>query len=327
MNRNKIITVAVAFVYCAMAVCAQETPHCHTEPFPPEVKTKDYPRHRILFHYGMGYANSMYDRTDKSFMHDDYSFSSALELRYAYFFAPKWGIGLGAGLSYFAADGLLNIEGIVPQYSDPAFDPSGQHRYDLHYKTHNMVEQQRILALETPLQFFFEHRNTSGKRGIFASLGAKGYLPFISTQSAFRQGKGTLTLTGYEPFTGTWYTDPPHFGSQEIRIAPATTALRYSIDAIAEFGGLFRLSGVCDLFAGVYGSYGFMDVLPVAADKKDFITPEPNNLFTVNPLLSSNVLGEYNRHLRDNDLTRKKADEKWNRWQAGIKIGIHFRIR
>ena len=70
-----------------------------------------------------------------------------------------------------------------------------------------------------------------------------------------------------------------------------------------------------------------MNVMPRAADRKDFITPEHNNLFTVNPLLSSNILSEYNRHIRDNDLTWKKASEYWNRWQAGIKIGIHFRIR
>ena len=130
----------------------------------------------------------------------------------------------------------------------------------------------------------------------------------------------------YEAFTNTRYSDLPHFGAQDVRTTPETVKLQYSIDAIADFGALFRLSRVCDLYAGVYGSYGLIDVLPKVADKKDFITPEPNKLFSINSLLSSNILAEYNGYIRDNRLNWKQANEQWNRWQAGIKIGIHFNM-
>jgi len=307
---RKRITIILAAIFYISAAGAQ-----------------DYARHRVYVNYGAAYANSMYNKVNQSFIYENYTYSQAVEIKYACFFAPEWGVGFGAGMSQFAAKNTLNIEGVIPHYNDPAFDPTGQRFYDLHYKTDNLTEQQRVWALETPVQFYFEHRTTNGKRGIHASLGAKGYLPVIQAQSKYLQDDGTLTIAGYDAFTDTRYTEPPHFGKQDVSATPATTKLRYSIDAIADLGGLFRLSNVCDLYIGVYGSYGLMDILPNAADKKDFITPEPNNLFFVNPLLSSNILGEYNSYIQDNHLSWKKTDGQWNRWQAGIKIGIHFKMK
>jgi hypothetical protein len=311
---RKITAIMTAALLCAMFTYGQEI----------QDKTHNYRRHRILVYYGTGYASAMYGKIDNSFIHTDYSLSSAAELRYAFFFSQKWGVSLGAGLSNYAAKATLNMEGVIPHYNDPSFDPSGQRYYNLSYKTDNLTEQQRIWALETPLQFHYEHRSAGGKRGVFAGLGAKGYFPVISAQSVFPKDKGTLTVTGYDPFTDTWFDSPPHFGKQDIRTTPAKAKLNYSVDAIADLGGIFRLSAACDFYAGVYGSYGFMDVLPRAAGKKDFITPEPNQLFTVNSLLSSNILSEYNKYVQANRLDWDKADKHWRRWQAGIKIGIHF---
>ena len=306
---KKRITVILAAIFYISAVSAQ-----------------DYARHRVDVNYGAGFAGSIYDKTDESYIYAAYSLGSVLELKYAYFFAPKWGVSIGTGISFFTAKGVLNMDGVIPHYNDPAFDPSGQQYYDLHYKADNLSERQRIWALETPLQFHFEHRFAGNRQGIYAGLGAKGYFPFAA-QSTFPQDNGTLTLTGYEAFTDTRYTEPPYFGRQDVRKTPATTKLQYSIDAIADFGGLFRISDACDLFVGVYGSYGLMDVLPKTGDKKDFITPEHNSLFYVNSLLSSNIFGKYNNYIQDNHLSRKKTDEKWNRLQAGIKIGIHFKMK
>ena len=320
---KKIITSITTGLICITIAYSQDTLTVY-QTFALKSQN-DYTRHKILIYLGTGYANSIYDRINNSFIYSDYSYSSSMELKYAYFFAPEWGVSSGAGLSRFMAQGTFNMEGVIPHYRDPQFDPSGQHFYDLYYKTDNLVEQQQIWALEIPLQFHFESR--IGKNGIFASLGAKGYFPVISAQSKFPQGKGSLTTMGYEAFTNTWYVDPPHFGKRDARTVPATVKLNCSVDAVAEFGSVFRISSSCDLYAGVYGSYGFMDILPSIAKKQDFIVPEPNNNFSVNSLLASNFLSEYNQYIDSNHLSWSKVDEKWNRWQAGIKIGIHFRIR
>ena len=319
---KKLIVILTVALINAMAAFSQNDMQTNQENI--RKSNEDYAKHRFLIYGSTGYGNSIYDGINESFIHSHYSFSSALELKYAFFFAPKWGFSIGMGVSRFDAKATLNIEGVIPHYNDPVFDPSGQRYYDLYYQTNNLVEKQRIYALEAPLQFHFEHH--IGRNGIFASLGARGYFP-ISAQSVFPQGQGTLTTKGYEEFTDTWYTDPPHFGERDARATPAKVKLNpYSVDAIAEFGGIFPISHKCDFYVGVYGSYGFMDVLPKAADKKNFITPEQNNGFAVNSLLASNFLNEYNKYIDNNNLNWKKVDEKWNRWQIGVKVGLHIKF-
>jgi hypothetical protein len=295
----KIITVVFAAVLISMSVASYSQESQVNKPnenATVEKPKKDYAQHRLHFYYGIGYANDIYTRINNEFIHNGFSCSQSLEARYAYFFARKWGLSFGAGVSQFLGKGTLNIEGMIPHYNDPAFDPSGQSYYDLYYKTNNLVEQQRIWALEVPLQFHFEHRK--GRRpGISVSLGARGYFPIISAQSIFPQEKGSLMTAGYEGFTNTWYTDPPHFGKQETRLTPSIVKLRPSVDITADLGMIFRLCCAYDLYLGVYGSYGFLDILPKDADKKDIITSEQVNPYTVNSLLGSNLLSEYNNYI------------------------------
>jgi hypothetical protein len=320
----RIISIFIAALSCAPVARSQDTPVASTAVRTQSVNTQnEFARHRIHVRYGMGFANSMYDEIDRSFVHVGYALNSTVEMQYAFFFARKWGIGLGIGVSGFSAKSTLNIEGVIPHYNDPAFDPSGQRSYDLRYRTDNLVEQQRIWAVETPLQLLFEHR-PSGRTGFFAGLGVKGYFPVLGAQSTFREG--LLTVAGYESYTDVLFVDPPHFGPQELRTTPATAKLQYSVDAVADLGAIIKIGRAIDLYAGVYGSYGFRDILPKAADKKDVIAPEHNNLFSLNSLLASNYPAEYNKYIDENRLTLKHTGEKWNLLHIGIKIGINYKL-
>jgi hypothetical protein len=321
MKVNKFITVLALTSFSISLTYSQHT--SNAQPFADKSQNA-YAVHRFHIYHGTGYANSIYQGIDPSFIHSPYSFHSSIEMKYAYFFAPEWGASLGMGLSRFAAKGVLNMEGVIPRYYDPAFDPSGQRRYDLHYRTNQLIERQQIWAIEVPLQFHYEH-HLAGIHGLFAGLGAKGYFP-VSAQSIFSKGEGSLTTAGYDAFTNTLYTDPPHFGKQNVRTTPDKVKLNYSIDAVAELGWIMRLSNACDLYAGIYGSYGLMDMLPKTNEKKDFITPGYNKLFSVNSLLTSNFRSEYNNYVKDNHLNWKEVDEKWNRWHLGLKVGIHVKL-
>ena len=325
MRRLKIYFAAVLIGISLTAYSQNETTSTPKEGTTSATYTKNYAQHRFHVYYGAGYSNDIYSRINNEFIHNNFSCSHMLEARYAFFFAPKWGLSVGAGVSQFMGKGTLNIKGVIADYYDPAFNPSGQASYDLHYTTSNFVEQQRIWALEVPLQFHFEHRAKARRPGVFASLGAKGYFPLISAKSIFPQDNGSLTTSGYEEFTNTWYTDAPHFGEQNIRLTPSATKLRLSVDALADVGMIFRLGCAWDLYLGVYGSYGFMDILPEAADKIDVITSEPSNPYTLNSLLGSNFLGEYNNYIDKNNSNWEKVSETWNKWQVGIKIGIHLK--
>jgi len=322
----KVVTAVFAAVLVSVSAVVYSQDATKYEPKKDTVSnkpSKNYAQHRFHLYYGIGYANDIYTRMNNDFIHSGFSCSESMEARYSWFFARKWGLSFGVGVSHFFAKGTLNIEGMIPDYDDPYFDHSG-HWYDLHYKTKDLVERQHIWALETPLQFHFEHRK--GRRpGIHIGLGARGYFPIILAQSVFPQNKGYLTTAGYEEFTNTWYTDPPHFGKQETRLTPSIVKLKPSVDITADLGMIFRLCCASDLYVGIYGSYGFLNILPEDADKKDFITSEQGNPYTVNSLLGSNILNNYNKYIDDNKLDWKKANEEWKRWQVGVKVGFHIK--
>jgi outer membrane protein OmpA-like peptidoglycan-associated protein len=321
----KLITILLAVIFCMTTAYSQNTSSNIINENPTDIQTQiKCESHRLFIDFATGYSNNIYGNIDRLFVQNKYSSNSTLEFRYAYFFVPKWGISLGVGIACFSAKSLLNIQGVISHYDDPQFDPAGVRFYDLHYKTNNLIEKQQILALEVPLQFHFEH-HFPNKHGITASLGAKGYFPVIIAQSIFPQNKGTLTTSGYEAFSDTWYTDPPHFGKQEMSAMPAPAKLRIGVEAIGEFGGVIHLCNKSDLFLGIYGSYGFLDILPKNEEKKEFINPENNNLDKINSPLASNFLSEYNKYVKINNLEWKKTSEKWNRWQIGIKVGIHLK--
>ena len=310
----KKLIIILTVLFCAANAFSQETTESKSQ--------SDYAKHRLHIYGSAGYANNIYNRID--FVNTNYSYSAMLEMKYAFFFAPKWGISLGAGVSRYSAKGTLNISNILRGYDDPDFDAIiGEGRkYDLYYKTNNLAEKQQIWALEVPLQFHFEHK-VNKTSGIFASLGATGYFPIISAQSKFPKGDGTLTTRAYEKDFNCWYKEDNHFGDSEVSVVPAKAKMRISVDLVAEFGGIFRISEICDLYIGAYGSYGFLDILP--KEKVKFITPNPaqNNPYVVNSLLASDYLEVYNTQREADDL--KKISEKWNRWQVGGKIGFHIK--
>jgi len=279
--------------------------------------------HRIFIHLGTGYANSIYDNINESFLYKNYSIGSMLEFKYGYFFTKEYGISVGIGLAHFAAQATLNNEGMIQRYDDPFFDPDGVHLYDLYYKFDHVVEKQQIWALELPLQFHFEHL-FNHQHGIMASLGLKGYFPVLSAKNAFSEGN-YIEVKGYEAFTDTWYTTPPHFGKKEVTALPKSVKLRCSVDIIGEFGGVIRLNEKCNFYIGAYANYGFLDILPKTSDKKEVIAYRKDAHYTVNHLLESDFLSEYNKYVETNNLNWKKITEKWHRWQIGVKIGIHIK--
>jgi outer membrane protein OmpA-like peptidoglycan-associated protein len=286
---------------------------------------EDFCPHRIHTYLGSGYTNPMYLGVKQSFIHNNYSIGSVVELKYAYFFTPNWGLSIGAGISHYAAKSTLNFEGEILNYNDPEFDQLTGHTYDLRYKGNDLIENQTIWGMEVPLQAHFEYK-LPNNHGIFASLGVKGYFPFMLAQSTFPVGDGKLITKGYEQFTNTLYEDVPgRFGERDARTTPAKVKMRHSVDITAEFGGIMQIAQNCDFYLGVYGSYGFLDILPKDANKTDFITNEPDNVFSVNSLLGSKFLKEYNQSIDNGVLDAKKVNEKWNRWQVGLKIGFHIK--
>ena len=280
--------------------------------------------HRINVHLGGSITNNIYNRLNDDFARTNYSLGSILELKYAYFFNEHWGISAGVGIGHYATKAVLNINGKIPQYNDPAFTSHLDEdvTYDLYYRSDKLVEKQKIWAVEIPVQAVFEHK-FGGRHGIYAGLGVKAFIP-VAAKSIF-DNDGTITTKGYENHFDVWYQDlPNHFGTTSYNAVSSKTKLRCSVDLQFDFGGVFGLTRNLDFYLGVYTSLGFLDILPKEDNKVDFITPSEAGGITLNPLMSSKFLAEYNA-ANAGKADYKEIREKWNLFQVGVKIGFNIK--
>lgn len=281
--------------------------------------------HRINIYLGGSMTNNIFNRIDNDLARTNYSFGSILEAKYAYFFTKNWGISLGVGISHYATKATLNNNGVIEGFNDPDFVTSGSvapegTTYDLHYRSNDIVEKQKIWAIEIPLQAQFEHRFKSNN-GLYAGLGVKAFIP-IKAKSLF-DNDGTITTKGYEEFANVWYQDMPnHFGTTDYTGKSADAKLRFSVDLQFDFGYIIDMSRRTDLYLGVYSSLGFMDILPKS--KEDFVTSSENGDLKLNPTMGSNYLESYNL-ANANNSDFKEVKEKWRLFQVGVKVGIHIK--
>jgi outer membrane protein OmpA-like peptidoglycan-associated protein len=235
----------------------------------------------------------------------------------------------------------MNDGGVIYNYNDPAFDAliDPDREYDLKYHVNGLVEKQSMWAIEVPLLAQFEHK-FGGKNGIYAGLGVKGYFPFTA-KSRF-PGEVDITTVGYESFVDNHGVNQYHelqgrFGTGHVRSnyrSDKVNKMRCSFDLQAEFGGIFQLNKKLDLYVGLYGSYGFLNILPKVEKQIEFIvppiTPNPDNATTdiyynLPSLLASDILVDYNNYIKENNKDWKETKNKWNLWQVGLKVGIHIK--
>ena len=321
--------ILFSLIFSMFAAFSQEVQNVEATPADTQTveSTDSFCPHRINIYLGGSFSNNIYNRVNDAFIYTNYSFGSILELKYAYFFTEHWGLSLGVGVSKFSAKGTMNFNGIIEKYPDQLFDQfSGRDiDYDLIFKGNGFVEKQNIWAVEVPLQAQFEHK-FGGKHGIYAGLGVKGFFPFAAN-SKFPGKEGSITTTGYEESFNVLYQDlPGRFETRAGTATPSKVKMRCSIDLQADFGGVFGISRKADLYVGVYSSLGFLDILPKGENKLPFIEPTPVDVnYSINSLLGSNYLANYNTYVERNGLDWKVAEEKWRYFQVGLKIGVHIK--
>ena len=259
--------------------------------------------HRIWTHIGGGYAsNTFKEIKDISKRLSGYGM---LEVGYTYFFHRNVGIGLGVGVHYTGACAKINDGGTILDMQDPKYHPAGNglDPYDLTFTTKKLTEKQDMWAIEVPLVLQFEKK--WGKNGIYAGVGVKGYFP-IATRIGFSKGTINIDKIYDHKLNLPIYPDVVvHLDPKELERKSVKPKMRWSLDVIADFGGIFGISRSTDVYLGLYGSYGFMNILP-----KKGISLE--NLDKGDRVVSQ---------LADKYVNTQK---KWNLWQVGVKVGFHF---
>jgi len=266
----------------------------------------DYCPHRIFLRFGGGWSNDVYKKDVIKYSRKP-SYTVMAELGYAYLWKldkVNLGIGIGAGIGHTRTLAVLK-DNYTKDVNDPGYitgDPEA--RYDLTYNLEDFKERQRVWAVEIPLTMQLEKKFANGRNGIYFGFGVKGYIPFSANVSF---PESTLDLKKIDDKGLNWHpTDKNidvHLGEYDLSAHSARNKMRCSIDVIADFGGIFGISRSTDLYIGIYGSYGFLDITP--KEKTTGVTFVPDQRVDFNGFVAS-------------------TDKKWNLIQAGLKLGFHF---
>lgn len=275
-----------------------------------QTSEKSFCPHKIWLRGGGAFTNNVHNKAYTGALTPEikrnYGNLALLELGYSYFFTEHWGLGLGVTLNGMFNKSVYGGQGTFT-FTDPNYIPvpggysAGD--YELSYRGDNLIEKQRIWAIEIPLVAQFQHK-FDGRNGIFAALGVKGYFPF-SSKSFFKDEESVIHNWAYDPDYNVYWPQgmPVHFEDEHLSGRATKAKMRCSIDLQVDFGGIFAINKVTDLYVGAYCSYGFLNILP--KNPQDLVTFTSDGKLNFNGSLSS-------------------ATGKWHLLQVGMKVGFHF---
>ena len=261
----------------------------------------------LQFYLGGGYSSMGYRLQDgKNLGH----IGGELSARYAYFFTPEWGLGVGVDFSTYGSRGKLNT---MLQW-DGQVDTDGE-SYNHRAVTHDWKEDQRTYMLSIPLTAQYQHR-FNDKVGVFAALGGFVGFPLISNYRLF---SGALEHRGYYP---QWNLELYDLGNHDfyteyIGESFSKESHRLSLKQIAagvkvDLGVIIPLNNKLDLFAGVYGSVTCNDL---QSEQHELGWQQTS--FT-----------DYRQHAfmpTYEGIANSTHTDAIRPWSVGVKVGIHFR--
>ena len=261
----------------------------------------------LQFYLGGAYSSMGYRLQDgKNLGHA----GGEVSVRYAYFFTPEWGIGIGADFSTYGSRGKLNT---TLQW-DGQSDSDGE-KYDHRAVTHDWKEDQRTYMLSIPLTIQYQHR-FNDKVGIFTALGGFVGMPLISN---YQLVSGAVEHRGYYPqwnlelfnlANHDFYTE--HIGEAFTKEQHPLSLKQIAAGVKLDLGVIVPLSKQVDLFAGIYGSIVCND-----------IQSEQHELGW-----KQTAFSDYRQHAfmpEYQGLANSTYTHAVRPWAAGIKIGVHFR--
>src|ERR1035437_1486709 len=203
----------------------------------------------LNFNVGGGIHNLSYslrNGTEKG------QFGYTINAGYSYFFTPQWGLHTGLGLQSFQSLSTLNYLS-----STPDIDSQGE-SFTLKANYKNWQERQTALFVDIPLTVQFK-LPIAQRFGLLASAGGKISVPF---NTSYKSVGGEIVTTGfYKQYNAELSEMPQHGFSTYTNSFTGNLSLKTSCMAIADLGGLYKLTDKTDLYIGGYINYGLNNIL------------------------------------------------------------------
>ena len=257
--------------------------------------------HYIQAHIGLGYGSLGYNLVDP-YSKTHGSFSALLQLQYAYYFHPNWGIGAGLWFTNYTTFAHWGGSYIWKDQTDTD--------YELHYDHTASVkswrERETIHNLGIPISLQFQMRKEDWKAGIFAALGVA---PSFSVSKKYKVLEGVIDHSGYYPAWDLTLTDMHEFGQKDYKDAPQSKgklSVRPQATFFADLGALIPLTKQIDLLVGGFFNISMNNAN--SSDKADLGWKDDTFTFM------NEYKGAYATTLANSS----------HPWEVGVKVGIHW---
>ena len=257
--------------------------------------------HYIQAHVGVGYGSLGY-KLDGNDNRVAGSFSALLQLQYAYFFHPNWGVGAGLWFTNYTSN--AHIGGTYKWLGQT--DTDYETNYDHSSKVIKWHERETIHNLGIPISLQFQMMKEDWKVGLFAAV---GIAPSFSVSKRYKVVEGEIGHSGYYPKWNLTLTDMHEFGVKDYKDAPQSKgkmSVRPQATFFADLGVLVPLTKQIDMLLGGYVNVSMNDANK--SDKQDIGWRDETFTF----------MNEYKGAYA---LTNAG---KSHPWEVGFKIGVHW---
>ncbi len=257
---------------------------------------------------GGGYSSWGYKVQDGKNIGD---LTGQISLRYAWFFTPEWGLGVGVDAEMINSQARLN----TTRRWDNQADSEGE-IYDHIATTHSWKEQQRMWMLSIPVTAQYQHM-FNDRVGIFAAVGAFVGMPLGTT---YNLRSGAVEHSGYyrpwnltltEVSSHDFYTEVV---GQDFSMEKHAQPLRKVAAGVkADVGALVPLRDNIDLFVGAYFTAVCND-LAAGGEKQELGWQQPAE----EGYRQHTFMEQYSGILQTNYAGSVHP------WSVGVKVGVHF---
>ncbi len=259
------------------------------------------PHHSVMINVGGGLNTMVYKMNDGK---TKVGGGALLQAQYQYMFNENWGIGAGIGFSSLNSKAILNNMVLGGQSTNAG----GANEQYVPYSTikDGWKETQNMISIDIPVQAFYRYA-INDKWALQAGLGLTLNFPAWMgyktkgnyDNSADFSGSmgGNMVLDGDVKGHG--------FGAQNGELKGKIAHKAANVGLQADFGGLYNLTELLDLYMGLYLDAQFVSCQKQTADA--VLNPNENTYTSVmnTPLVKKNV----------------------NPLEFGVKVGVRIGMR
>lgn len=233
----------------------------------------------------------------------DGGFSALLQLQYAYYFHPNWGVTAGLWFTNYTSHATLKGD----FYWNDQVDSDTEQHYNHHAHINSWRERETVHSLAIPIGVQW-NKYFNDEIGMYAGL---GIAPEFAVHNRYKLTSAELVHKGEYPAWGLTLEDMHEFATKQYSNDPQAkgklTKVKPAVGIFAEVGGQVFVTKQIDFVFGAYFNCTFND----ANSHKDnaFGVKDDDFSFMTEPytgLWSTDMAG------------------KSHPWEVGVKAGIHW---